>query len=133
VTMVLWKETVFPLCRAIEKRWNGNAVSRVSSVIVVIRLPICQLLLLVAYYYAACNALCVGHKDGESQALTRVAQWVGDETICVPANFPDTKIGVCPWIQKSRRIYIRPRTGPQSAHLWWPAVAKLQTASVPTA
>jgi len=73
VTMVLWKETVFPLCRAIEKRWNGNAVSRVSSVIVVIRLPICQLLLLllVAYYYAACNAPCVGHKDGESQALTR--------------------------------------------------------------
>ena len=36
-------------------------------------------------------------------------------------------------IQKSRRIYVRPRTGPQSAHLWWPAVAKVQTASVPIA
>ena len=36
-------------------------------------------------------------------------------------------------IQKSRRIYVRPRTGPQSAHLWWPAVAKLQAASVPIA
>ena len=35
--------------------------------------------------------------------------------------------------QKARRIYVRPRTGPQSAHLWWPAVAKLQAASVPTA
>ena len=35
--------------------------------------------------------------------------------------------------QKSRRIYVRPRTGPQSAHLWWAAVAKLQAASVPTA
>jgi len=35
--------------------------------------------------------------------------------------------------QKSRRIYVRPRTGPQSAHLWWPAVAKLQAASVPIA
>jgi len=34
-------------------------------------------------------------------------------------------------IKKSRRIYVRPRTGPQSAHLWWPAVAKLQPASVP--
>ena len=34
-------------------------------------------------------------------------------------------------IQKSRRIYVRPRTGPQSAHLWWLAVAKLQAASVP--
>jgi len=34
-------------------------------------------------------------------------------------------------IQKSRRIYVRLRTGPQSAHLWWPALAKLQAASVP--
>ena len=34
VTMVLWEETAFPLCRAIEKRWNRNVVSRVSSVIV---------------------------------------------------------------------------------------------------
>jgi len=33
-------------------------------------------------------------------------------------------------IHKSRRIYVRPRTGPQSTHLWWPAVAKLQAASV---
>jgi len=33
-------------------------------------------------------------------------------------------------VQKSRRIYVRPRTGPQSAHLWWPAVAKLQAAGV---
>ena len=38
-----------------------------------------------------------------------------------------------PCIQKSRRIYVRPRTGPQSAHLWWPAVAKLQAASMPIA
>jgi len=35
--------------------------------------------------------------------------------------------------QKLRRIYVRPRTVPQSAHLWWPAVAKLQAASVPIA
>ena len=35
--------------------------------------------------------------------------------------------------QKSRRIYARPRTGPQCAHLWWPVVAKLQAASVPIA
>jgi len=28
---------------------------------------------------------------------------------------------------------VRPRTGPQSAHLWWSAVAKLQAASVPIA
>ena len=40
VTMVLWKETAFPLCRTTEKRWKRNVVSRVSSVIVVIRLPI---------------------------------------------------------------------------------------------
>jgi len=30
-------------------------------------------------------------------------------------------------------LYIRPWTGPQSAHLWWPSVAKLQAASVPIA
>jgi len=35
------------------------------------------------------------------------------------------------WQFDSRRIYVRPRTGPQSAHLWWPAVAKLQAACVP--
>jgi len=26
VTMVLWKETAFPLCTAIEKRWKRNVV-----------------------------------------------------------------------------------------------------------
>jgi len=36
-------------------------------------------------------------------------------------------------IQKSRRIYVRPRTGPQSAHFWWPVMTKLQAASVPIA
>ena len=30
-TMVLWKETAFSLCRATEKRWKRNVVSRVSS------------------------------------------------------------------------------------------------------
>jgi len=36
---VLWKETAFPLCRAMERRWKRNVVSRVFSVTVVIRLP----------------------------------------------------------------------------------------------
>ena len=40
VTMVLWKETAFPLCRATERHWKKNVVSRVSSIIVVICLPI---------------------------------------------------------------------------------------------
>jgi len=35
--------------------------------------------------------------------------------------------------QKSRRIYVRTRTGPQSAHLGYAAVAKLQAASMPMA
>ena len=34
------EETTFRLCRAMERRWKRNVVSRVSSVIVVIRLPI---------------------------------------------------------------------------------------------
>jgi len=40
VTTVSWKEIAFPLCRAMERRWKRNVVSRVSSVIVVIHLPI---------------------------------------------------------------------------------------------
>ena len=40
MTMALWKETALPLCRAMERRWKRNVVSRVSSVIVVIRLSI---------------------------------------------------------------------------------------------
>jgi len=35
------------------------------------------------------------------------------------------------WIQKLWRIYDRLETVPQSTHLWWLAVAKLQAASVP--
>ena len=27
VTMVLWKETAFPLCRAMERRWKRNVYS----------------------------------------------------------------------------------------------------------
>jgi len=45
VTMVLWKETAFPLCRAMERRWKRNVVSRVSSMRVVIRLILLLLLL----------------------------------------------------------------------------------------
>jgi len=52
VTTVLLKETAFPLCRATERRWKRNVVSRVFSSY---------------YYYAAFNAPCVGHKDDESQ------------------------------------------------------------------
>jgi len=36
-------------------------------------------------------------------------------------------------VQKSRLIYVRSRTVPQSAHLWWAVVDKLQAASVPIA
>jgi len=43
--------------------------------------------------------------DSSSAVAYRVA---ADQSICVS-----------PLIQKSRRIYVRPRTGPQSAHLWW--------------
>jgi len=40
VTMVLWKETTFPLWRAMDRHWKWNIVSLVSSVIVVIHLLI---------------------------------------------------------------------------------------------
>ena len=45
VSMVSWKETAFPLWRAMARRWKRNVVSRVSSVIVVIRLPIIIIIL----------------------------------------------------------------------------------------
>ena len=40
VTMVLWKETTFPLCRAMERRRKRNVVSLMSSVIVLMSVPI---------------------------------------------------------------------------------------------
>jgi len=38
VTMVLWKETAFPLCRATERRWKRTVASRVSPVILLLLL-----------------------------------------------------------------------------------------------
>jgi len=58
--------------------------------------------------------------------LTRYRPGGGGETIC---PLPTT---VRRW-QKSWQIYVRLRTGPQSAYVWWQAVAKLQAASVPIA
>ena len=55
----------------------------------------------------------------------RYRPW-GGETIC---RLPPPRR----WQFNSRRIYVRQRTCPQSAHLWWPAVAKLQAVSVPIA
>jgi len=55
-----------------------------------------------------------------------IARGGGGETIC---PLPTT---VRRW-QKSWQIYVRLRTGPQSAYVWWQAVAKLQAASVPIA
>jgi len=45
--MVSWKETAFPLWRAMERRWKKNVVWRVSSVIVVIRLPIIIIIIII--------------------------------------------------------------------------------------
>jgi len=44
-------------------------------------------------------------------------------------DMPPPPMAVRRW-QKSRRIYVRPRTDPQSAHQWWPSVAKLQVSNV---
>jgi len=40
VFIVFWKETSFPLWRAMDRRWNRNVVSLLSSVTVEMRLPI---------------------------------------------------------------------------------------------
>jgi len=70
VTMVLWKETAFPLCRAMERRWKRNDVSLLSSVIVVIRLPIS----------------CLYKLNGHLMQCTRClyGKWVEDVCVCWP-------------------------------------------------
>jgi len=62
----------------------------------------------------------------------------GGKMICPPAMAVQQWNIVSPpirplWIQKLWRIYDRLQTVPQSTHLWWLAVAKLQAASVPIA
>ena len=79
VTIVWWKDTAFPLWRAMVRRWNRNVVSLVFTVIVVMHLTIscvslCLLLLLgriactqcidTAYCYRCRTvSLCVGQTD----------------------------------------------------------------------
>ena len=58
VTMVLWKETAFPLCSAMERRWKRNVVS--PGIFCDSGDTPANLLY---YYYAAFNAPCVGHKE----------------------------------------------------------------------
>jgi len=66
VTMVLWKETAFPVCRAMERRCKRNVVSRVSSVILVNGdTPVISLLLLLL--------LCENRPMNAD--LTSVCQW----------------------------------------------------------
>jgi len=55
VTIELWKETAFPLCRAIERRWKRNIVSLVSSVIVVMRLQIMVVIIIIIDVYRVCD------------------------------------------------------------------------------
>jgi len=78
-----------------------------------------------AYYAGSANNVQVPYVGIRFPSKTKCRP-VGCEKICPPS------MAVRRW-QKSRRIYVRPRTGPQSAHLWWQAVAKLQAASVPIA
>ena len=67
------------------------------------------------------------HNSHDTQGIT-------SETICPADGSHIVSLPIRPsQIQKSRRIYICPQTGPQSAHLWWPAMTKLQAASVPVA
>jgi len=77
------------------------------------------------------------YSNVSSQITTRYRPG-GDETIfprddtssTVAYRFAADQAVVDP---KIASIYVRPRTGPQSAHLWWPALTKLQAAGVPIA
>ena len=69
---------------------------------------------------------------GEGESVRQFAASIPPQVVGLVCFFSLTGIAFihCHFPQ---RIYVRSRTGPQSAHLWWPAVAKLQAASVPTA
>jgi len=71
-------------------------------------------------------------RTAEARGLSSLARHRpgGGETICPRRRQFDGGMYRFAANQKSRRIYVRPRTGPQSARFWWPAVAKLQAASV---
>ena len=85
VTMVLWKETAFPLCRAMERRWKRNVVSRVSSVIVVIRLPISC----VSSMAISCHVLAVSMADGWKMCGGQLGVFVCVVLRCL--------VGCCTW------------------------------------
>ena len=76
--------------------------------------------------HRSCSAYCVGSVNEQAKLHCTKQK----TRYCL-----DSSETICPrrWQFDSRRIYVRPRTGPQSTHLWWPAVAKLQAASVPIA
>ena len=54
LTIVLWKETAFSLCRAtelMEMRWERNVVSLVSSIIIIIIFLFFIFYIFFYYYY----------------------------------------------------------------------------------
>jgi len=68
------------------------------------------------------------NRDGWFEVKTRYRPG-GGEMICMPPADGSSAVAK---IAADLPIYVRPRTDPQSAHLWWPAAAKLQAASVPS-
>ena len=101
VTMVLWKETAFPLCRAMEKRWKRNVVSWVSSVIVVIRLPIsCVSSMAISCHEPAVSMangqkMCVLANLEYSSILFRAVLWAAAPDLV--AVLPDVRLSICVW------------------------------------
>ena len=111
VTMVLWKETAFPLCRAMERRWKKNVVSQVSSMIVVIRLVI-------PYYFASVAvAVDSSHMTASSSAL-----WsrFSPPSNVVNGHVSTTWFMVCRWPQSREDDWVRPHLCKLVWHGPWP-------------
>jgi len=110
-----------PVCR--EARWSGGA--HVSSPGGPARSPVTKRFMHFESKIASdCNKV-------PPRAARRYAPAADGSSTVAHRFAANQAICVSPSIQKSRRICVRSRTGPQSAHLWWPAVAKLQAVNVP--
>jgi len=66
----------------------------------------------------------------QSQRIKKPDQLVSTQQVIAPGTARRYALPRRRWQFDSRRIYVRPRTGPQSAHHSWPALVKLQAASV---
>jgi len=74
VIMVFWKETAFPLLRAMCRRWNKNVVSLMSSFLVSSVIIIIFFHSQGAWKLAKCSVCVWNGYDGDSEVVSELAR-----------------------------------------------------------